>query len=88
MFQSELPTYLQNIDLKSINDFEDPAIGAGILSQNDHMFNVKDQIEWLKKYTPDFTKGKKVVEALQVKLYRKTTNYDFTPCSLNAESRP
>ena len=69
MFQSELPTYLQNIDLKLINDFEDPAIGAGILSQNEHMFNVKDQIEWLKEHSPDFTKGKKIVEALQVKLY-------------------
>ena len=71
MFQSELPTYLQNIDLKLINDFEDPAIGAGILSQNEHMFNVKDQIEWLKTNAPDFTKGKKVVEALQVKTVPK-----------------
>jgi len=69
IFASELPTYLQHIDLKSIKDFEDPAIGAGILSQNEHMFSVKDQIEWLKKHSPDFTKGKKIVEALQVKLY-------------------
>jgi hypothetical protein len=49
-----------------IKDFEDPAIGAGIMSQNENMFSVKDQIEWLKKHSPDFTSGKKIVEVLQV----------------------
>lgn len=59
--------------MKSIKDLEDPAIGAGILSQNENMFPVKDQIEWLKMHSPDFTKGKKIVEALQVKNIKKAS---------------
>ncbi len=58
--------HFQDIDLLMIKDFEDPAIGAGILSQNESMFNVKDQIEWLKTHSRDFNKGKQIVEALQV----------------------
>ena len=36
----------QNIDLSVIRDVEDPAIGAGILSHNGHLFNDEAQIEW------------------------------------------
>jgi hypothetical protein len=58
--------HFQDIDLSMIKDVEDPAIGAGILSQNESMFNVKDQIEWLKNHSRDFNKGRQIVEALQV----------------------
>ena len=63
---SEMILHFQDIDLSMIKDFEDPAIGAGILSQNESMFNVKDQIEWLKNHSRDFNRGRQIVEALQV----------------------
>jgi|LauGreDrversion4_2_1035121.scaffolds.fasta_scaffold179921_2 hypothetical protein len=34
----------KDIDLKSVRDVEDKAIGAGILSQNEHMFNDTSQV--------------------------------------------
>lgn len=60
-----------------IKDFEDPAIGAGILSQNENMFNVKDQIEWLKNHSQNFNKGKQIVEALQVSNIFNTIMFDI-----------
>ena len=60
-----------------IKDFEDPAIGAGILSQNESMFNVKDQIEWLKNHSQNFNKGKQIVEALQVSNIFNTIMFDI-----------
>jgi len=38
-FHSETENKNKDIDLKSVRDNEDKAIGAGILSQNQHMFN-------------------------------------------------
>jgi hypothetical protein len=44
---SETEKNNQDIDLKSVRDVEDPAIGAGILSQNHHMFNDMSQVALL-----------------------------------------
>jgi hypothetical protein len=43
-FDSETESKNKDIDLKSVRDVEDPAIGAGILSQNGHMFNDISQV--------------------------------------------
>ena len=37
-------TSCQDLDLSQIKDFEDPAIGAGILSHNQHMFDDHAQV--------------------------------------------
>ena len=66
-----------------IKDFEDPAIVAGILSQNENMFNVKDQIEWLKNHSQNFNKGKQIVEALQVRNIFNTVMFNIFHESLD-----
>jgi superfamily II DNA helicase RecQ len=55
----------QNIDLSGIRDVEDPAIGAGILSQNGHLFNDEAQIEWLKVHAASFNSGRHIFQELQ-----------------------
>ena len=54
-----------DIDLATVKDFEDPAIGAGIMVQNEAMFSDADQIEWLRNHSKSFTQGKKNFELLQ-----------------------
>ena len=61
--QMKLPG--QNIDLSLIRDVEDPAIGAGILSQNGHLFNDQAQIEWLKLHAASFNSGRHIFQELQ-----------------------
>ncbi len=55
----------QNIDLSVIRDVEDPAIGAGILSHNGHLFNDEAQIEWLKLHAASFNSGRYIFQELQ-----------------------
>ena len=55
----------KDIDLSSIRDVEDPAIGAGILSQNGHMFNDQAQVEWLKSHASSFNAGRLLFQQLQ-----------------------
>jgi hypothetical protein len=59
----ELPG--KDIDLRSVKDFEDPAIGAGILLANYEMFNDQDQFEWLKQHSTNFNQGRKIFDVLQ-----------------------
>jgi hypothetical protein len=47
------------------------------------MFNVKDQIEWLKKHSQDFNKGKQIVEALQVRNIFNTVMFNIFHESLD-----
>ena len=54
-----------DIDLATVKDFEDPAIGAGIMVQNEAMFSDADQIEWLRSHSRNFTQGKHIFEVLQ-----------------------
>lgn len=54
-----------NLDLSCIRDVEDPAIGAGILSQNGHLFNDEAQIEWLKMHAATFNSGRHIFQELQ-----------------------
>ena len=55
----------QAIDLATVKDFEDPAIGAGIRVHNEAMFSDADQIEWLKNHSRNITQGRKVFDVLQ-----------------------
>ena len=55
----------QAIDLATVKDFEDPAIGAGIRVHNEAMFSDADQIEWLKNHSRSITQGRKVFDVLQ-----------------------
>lgn len=55
----------KDIDISLIRDVEDPAIGAGILSQNGHMFNDQAQVEWLKSHAGSFNAGRLVFQQLQ-----------------------
>jgi hypothetical protein len=43
--------HFQDIDLAQVHDFEDAAIGAGILSHNAHMFNDSAQVQRLQKHS-------------------------------------
>lgn len=54
-----------DIDLATVKDFEDPAIGAGIMVQNEAMFSDADQIEWLRNHSKNFTQGKQIFDVLQ-----------------------
>ena len=55
----------QAIDLATVKDFEDSAIGAGIMGHNAAMFSDADQIEWLKNHSRNFTQGRKIFDVLQ-----------------------
>ena len=55
----------QAIDLGTVKDFEDPAIGAGIMVHNEAMFSDADQIEWLKKHSQNVAQGKHIFDVLQ-----------------------
>lgn len=59
----ELPG--RDIDLKTVKDYEDPAVGAGILMANNEMFNDQDQFEWLKQHATTFNQGRKIFDVLQ-----------------------
>ena len=55
----------KDIDLAAVKDFEDPAIGAGIMVQNAVMFSDTEQVEWLRNHASSFTQGKTIFEVLQ-----------------------
>jgi hypothetical protein len=61
----------RDLDLKTIVDFEDSAIGAGLLASNAKLFNNIDQVDWLKQHCKSFKESKQTFETLQ------TAAHDF-----------
>lgn len=56
----------RDLNLKDVVDFEDSAIGSGLLASNSRLFSDVDQVDWLKEHCKSFKESRQTFETLQM----------------------